>query len=416
MDLKGPSILFINHNLAGQATYFRNIHLARGLAARGWQATLMTVAARQRPTPRAYEEQGIRVLETPWLLPSAFWGGNGFDPLDILYRCVWCMTHRFDVTVVSDHLLNVSLPYFSSRLFGRSRVYLADWADLFSRGGCHAAFQRGLGRPLHTGSQWLEYGTKRWAHLATATSRPLQRLLWDVCGKPKDRTLHLPSGCNSAVRYEESTQPARERFGLKPAGLLIGRTGRTGKAGALHPHEQEAFLAIHRFLLQRGQPAPTLYLVGDHQADWYPKLKEGGCQLRISGLLPPDQVPDHLRVCDLFILVEADTPFNRHRGPIRLNDYLAVGRPILCNSIGDHSQTLSEANAGVIWDDLSNLPGPVQEVLLNAETRMIMGRHARQLAEGELSWARLAERLEQFILLHHPELRSAASTRASRNG
>jgi hypothetical protein len=301
-------------------------------------------------------------------------------------------------------------------LFRRSRIYLADWADLFSRGGCHAAFQRGLGRPLHAGSQWLEYGTKRWAHLATATSRPLQRLLWELCDKPKERTLHLPSGCNVAVRHEESPQPARERFGFDPAGLVVGRTGRTGKAGALHPHEQEAFLAIHRFLLERNLPAPILYLVGNHQADWYPKLKESGCRLRISGLLPPDQVPDHLRVCDLFILVEADTPFNRHRGPIRLNDYLAVGRPILCNSIGDHAQTLTEANAGVIWDDLSQLPQAVQDVLLNPEARVAMGRNARQLADGELSWVRLTERLERFILSHHPELRSDAVPDANRKG
>jgi len=404
MDLKGPSILFINHNIAGQATYFRNINLARGLAARGWQATLLTMASKQRPTARAYQEQGIQVVETPWVLPSAFWGGNGFDPLDILYRCAWCLTHRFDVTVVSDHLLNVSLPYFSSRLLRRSRIYVADWADLFSRGGCHASFQHGLGWPLHAASQWLEYGTKRWAHLAVATSRPLQRLLWELCDKPRDRTLHLPSGCNAAVTYEASTQPARDRLGLNPPGLVIGRTGRTGKAGVLHPHEQEAFIAIHRFLVGRGLPAPTLYLVGDHQAEWYPKLKEAGCQVRISGLLPSTQVPEHLRACDVFMLVEADLPSNRHRGPIRLNDYLAVGRPILCNSVGDHSQTLLEANAGCVWDDLSVVPQPVQGVLLDSGTRAAMAHNARQLAEGELSWARLTERLEDFILTHYPEL------------
>jgi hypothetical protein len=259
----------------------------------------------------------------------------------------------------------------------------------------------------------LEYGTKRWAHLAIATSRPLQRLLWELCDKPKDRTLHLPSGCDAAVTYEESTKPAREMLGFNPPGLVVGRTGRTGKAGVLHPHEQEAFMAIHRFLLDRGLAAPTLYLVGDHQADWYPKLKEAGCHVRISGLLPPDEVPAHLRACDLFMLVEADLPSNRHRGPIRLNDYLAVGRPILCNSVGDHSQTLSEANAGVVWDNLSEVPEPIREVLRNRESRLVMGRNARTLAQGELSWGRLTERLERFILNHHPELRPDISAARS---
>jgi glycosyltransferase involved in cell wall biosynthesis len=413
MDPKAPSILFLNHNLAGQATYFRNINFARGLAARGWNATLMTVAPQQRLTVRSYEDAGIRVIETPWLLPSPFWAGNGFDPLDILFRCLWCMTHRFDVTVVSDHLLNVSLPYFASRLSRGSTLYVADWADLFSRGGCHAAFQHGLGRPLHAVSAWLELGTKRWCDLATATSRPLQNLLLEYCGKTHNRTLHLPSGSNPAVAYEETTNAARQRYDFARSDLVIGRTGRTGKAGALHPHEQEAFLAIHRFLLSRGLPAPVLYLVGDHQAEWYPKLTEAGCRLRISGLLPSAQVPEHLRVCDLFILVEADNPFNRHRGPIRLNDYLVVGRPILCNSIGDHTQTLTEARAGVVWDDLATVPPAVQHVLLDPATRLAMGRNARHLAEGELSWARLCERLEAFILDHDPQLRRHDLSRAT---
>ncbi|MCU0787709.1 MAG: hypothetical protein MUC91_05895 [Verrucomicrobia bacterium] len=404
MQRPGPAILFLNHNLAGQATYYRNINFAKGLANLGWEATMLTVAPKRRIGMRTFSEDGVRIIETPWILPSAFLAGNGCDPWDIVRRCFWCARPRFDVTVVSDHLLNVTLPFRVSRLFGRSRCYLADWADLFTRGGCHAGWNRGIRKPLHAISEHFEFSNKRACELAMATSRPLQKLLREDCGQPADRTLHLPSGCDPAIPFDPETEPTRIKLGMDPADFVVGRTGRTGIAGRLHDHEQKAFLAIHSFMRSQGLPPPVLYLVGNHEERWYPALLAAGCRLRISGLLPSPEVPVHLRACDVFILLEADTPFNRHRGPIRLNDYLVVGRPILCNSVGDHSETLASAGAGVVWDNLEDVPDGVCSLLLDSGKRRTMGANARALADGPLSWPRLAERLDQFILSHYPEL------------
>ena len=400
-----PTILFLNHNLAGQATYFRNLNFAKGLAGLGWKATVMTVAPQQSLRVRLEQDSGVRIIRTPWILPSAFLAGNGCDPWDILFRCLWCGTHRVDITVVSDHLFNVSLPFFVSRSLRRSSGYLADWADLFTRGGCHAAWVHGLRRPFYALSHYLEFYNKRVCDLAMATSRPLLRLLQTDCGKHPDRTIHLPSGCDPTFEFEPDTLPTRNILGIDPVDFVVGRTGRTGIAGRLHPHEQEAFLALHHHLLSRGMPAPLLYLVGNHDVSWYPELVGSGCRLKISGLLPSMEVPKHLRACDVFMLLEADTPFNRHRGPIRLNDYLVVGRPILCNSVGDHSETLTKAQAGLVWDDLSCVSVEVAELLSDHQLRRAMGSNARRLAENELSWPNLASRLDHFLLEHFPQLR-----------
>ena len=182
-------------------------------------------------------------------------------------------------------------------------------------------------------------GLKKWADVCTVTSRPLWELLREELKVPASRTLHLPSGCDVQIKFPESRAQARSLTGL-PADTFV--VGRTSSSELITEMEITAMLDLaERFRSLTGQEL-VYYSIGPCNPEKYPRLFGSKCRIRVTGRLKPEEVPVHLASCDVFLLVEDDRPICRFRGPIRLNDYLAAGRPILCNDIGDHVQTLVE--------------------------------------------------------------------------
>lgn len=402
-ESRPSSALFLNHNLRERGTYFRNFHLARVLAERGWNTTILTVSPRRTLRPSVDMVRGVRVIQTPQFLTPHRFAASGFCPIDSLYRCLRMGIERFDVVFVSDHLPNVSAPFFAAKLMHPRSVFVADWADLFTDGGVHEHWNTLLAQPVYRASRFLERGLKGWADLCTATSRPLLRILQDQIGVDSWRTLHLPSGCDLKTAFPASMLAARNQLGLPADALIVGRTCSSDR---ITPTEMQAMLALaDRYRALTGREA-LIYLIGPCDPKKYPKLFAGNCQVRFTGKLKPEQVPVHLAACDLFLLIEDDEVNCRFRGPIRLNDYLAAGRPVVCNSIGDHVVTLTAHEACVVADDFAAPNAVLDVVLTNAVDRDAMGRRARALAEGRLCWDNLGRKLESLILqyiavLHH---------------
>ncbi len=118
-----------------------------------------------------------------------------------------------------------------------------------------------------------------------------------------------------------------------------------------------------------------------------------------TGRLDEKALNLYLACADVFWLPLEDSNANRGRFPLKLTDYLAVGRPIVATAVGDVATLLGEETAGLV-----SLPEPqafaVQTLRLFNEPvlREAMGRNGRLLAEGRLNWENLAEELERFYL------------------
>lgn len=339
-------------------------------------------------------DRGVKVVETPFFLAGNRLGKTGCCLWDCVVRSAKMVTNRYDVIFVSDHLPNVSLPYLLARMIHPQTLFVADWADLFTDGGVHEHLKHFPATPFYYLSHWLEQGTKRWADLCTATSRPLVKKMVDEVGIPKDQVLHLPSGCDSTLPLPLSRDEARIKLGLPLEAVIIGRTC---SAETMFEAEITAFLNLWRRYRELTGEEPLFYFVGPWNPKFCLELSASGCPIRNTGRLKQEEVAIHLAACDLFVMVENDLPFHHFRGPIRLNDYLMVGRPIICNSVGDHVQTLKEHAACVVVDDFSIKHPVLDELLTDSAKRQDMGRRARLLAEGELSWKTLAKNFDEFL-------------------
>ena len=393
-DDRKKSILFLNHNWRARATYFRNFNLARILARHGWDATVMTTSPQRALRVVESFDRGVRVIEIPWFLSNRRYGATGCCPYDIFRRALKMLGQRYDVYFVSDHLPNVSIPYWFAKKKHPDALFVSDWADLFTDGGVHGHLEHSITKPIYNLSHRLEYGIKHATDLCTVTSRPLLKKLINEVGIPAERALMIPSGCDTEVPPPPSREAARKLLNLPADALIIGRTTSTNY---MFKAEIPAYLNLCERFKKLTDRELIFYFVGPCKQEDYPQIFRSGFPVRNTGRVPAAEVATHLAACDLFVMIEDDKPFNHFRGPIRLNDYLTVGRPLICNSIGDHVPTLKEHNVCVIYDNFTAPNAALDKILTDAAEREAMGQRARALAEGELNWTMLGKKLNDFL-------------------
>ena len=394
-DDRKKSILFLNHNWRARATYFRNFNLARILARHGWDATVMTTSPKRALRVVESFDRGVRIIEIPWFLSNLRYGATGCCPYDIFRRALKMFGQRYDVYFVSDHLPNVSLPYWFAKKIHPDALFVSDWADLFTDGGVHGHLNRSITKPAYNISHRLEYGIKRSTDLCTTISRPLLEKLIEHVGIPAERALFLPSGCDFEVKMPPPREVARKLLGLPADALIIGRTTSTDYMFAA---EIPAYLNLWKRVKELTNRDPLFYFIGPCKQEHYPQIFRSDFPVRNTGRVPSNKVATHLAACDLFVMIEDDKPFNHFRSPTRLNDYLTAGRPLICNSIGDHIPLLKQHNACIIYDDFIAPNAALDQIFTDATEREAMGNRIRALAESDLkNWVAIGKRLNDFL-------------------
>ena len=87
--------------------------------------------------------------------------------------------------------------------------------------------------------------------------------------------------------------------------------------------------------------------------------------------------------------------------PIKVFEYMACGRPFITTRIGaTYDDLIESCQCGILVppNDSSALAQAVAQLLRNPEQCKRLGRQGRQIAVEWYSWAKIAERTEQFIM------------------
>ena len=94
-----------------------------------------------------------------------------------------------------------------------------------------------------------------------------------------------------------------------------------------------------------------------------------------------------------------ERPENRARWPIKLGDYLASGRPVAIQDVGDGAALVKEHRLGrVTAQSPGEFANGLLELLNNPEQMTETGRRARLFAENEMRWEDRAEELMEFYM------------------
>ncbi len=379
-------ILFLNHNLVGRGSFLRCLPLAKQLVRRGHAVTLLSCA--DAPSWRWQEMTGTGV--TVWLTPRLrAVGGHdgGYALVDILSRFPsglrkWDLIHAF------EHRPNVSIPALLGYL--RGTPLISDWSDWWTRGGITTPRRRWAWID-RSEAVLLEEGMKRLSDYVVVVSQAL----WDRAlsvGIPGNRLALIPSGCDHERISVLDKAECRTRLGLPLDSPVLCFSG--------FAFWDFAFLLEAFGCVLRTFPRAVLVVVGVDKDGTLEELSRRflgplGSQVRMLGRFEPDRISIPLGAADVHLLPLPDNPANRARWPIKFGDYLCSGRPLVVSRVGDTVDWLERAEAGLASDPTpESMASAILQLLSNPERAKEMGRNARVLAEGELSWSHQGNRLE----------------------
>ena len=379
-------VLMLNHNVVWRSTFFRAFYFGRELADLGHHVTLATISARRRLRPETYDLQGVRVVETPDF--GIGLARTGWDPWDAGWRCRRFERERFDIVHGFDCRPVVLIP---SLVLSRSRrmPWISDWADCWGGdGGAISQRKSWVGRvafrPVET---WLEEGFRDRAKQVTVTSRMLLDRAIEL-GVPRSRVNYLPSGANVRTVGVRDRAECRRALGIRSDGPVACFVGFV---------QYDLELAIQAFAVARTRvPDARLLIVGSKNRDAARLIERLGLTDVVDdvGPRPFEEIPVLLGAADVLLLPMSDNLMNRARGPIKLGDYLAAGRAIVANPVGDLVDVFERDDVGLLADATPEAYGAaIAELLLDRDRSARMGRRARQVAEEKYAWKLLAPAL-----------------------
>lgn len=121
--------------------------------------------------------------------------------------------------------------------------------------------------------------------------------------------------------------------------------------------------------------------------------------------VPYAEIADHIASADVGIIPLPDIEWWNTSSPLKLMEYLAVGKPVIVSRIAAHTAVLRESECAFYLRDVS--PVSIMEGILHFYHRrddfLRWGNTGRDLVRERFSWKRQAERLLDYISMRIPE-------------
>ncbi len=376
----------LNHNVAWSGgTFFRAYHAGQYLVRRGHSVTLLTISADKRWGFEREVSQGVEIIHTPDLLWGL--GRSGWDIWDTLWRSWHLRNRRFDIIHAFDSRPAVILPALLCRKMNGGKLVL-DWADWWGRGGTQAERTGQLLHLVDPIETFFEEAFRTQADGTTTISEALYERAMALGVHPESARI-LKQGCDLESVSVSDRGEARKRLGLsEDQSIAIC-------VGALMPADAALFFDSLRILFQKNSTC-HVFMIGKHGVQIPGGLKQSG-QFTETGFVPEAALQDYVSACDVAIIPMADTLASRARWPSRANPFLAAGRAIVINRVGDLPNLLEQEGAAlVVGHDPLEVSNGCLRLFQDSSLRMQFENSARRVASEVLAWPIIAGGLESF--------------------
>jgi glycosyltransferase involved in cell wall biosynthesis len=388
----GLRVLYLTHNVSwkGGGVFYTAYHQARHLVSRGHEVTLLSVSPTSRWHFCERITEGVRIIETPDLL----WGKarTGWDPWDTLRRIVRLRKSNYDLIHGFESRPVVALPALYLKHNRRVPTVLT-WADWFGRGGKGTERGKWLSivmDPVETFCEEYFYPRVDWC---VAMGEPLSERARSL-GVPQSKILNLLHGCDPGGIHTMSINEVRNKLaGLPSEGMVLGYLG------VLRPTSAELLFKAFQIIRRQLAIDCKLVLIGNHKLNLQNYLPDGREDVIETGWLSYPAVNDYLAASNLLLLPLRKAIATDNVWPSKLNDYLSVGRPTVATNMRILEPLFEQHQIGILTrDEPDAFAQGCLDLLSDTDKCIEMGANARSLAEGDLSWSRLVDRLEMFYM------------------
>jgi glycosyltransferase involved in cell wall biosynthesis len=192
-----------------------------------------------------------------------------------------------------------------------------------------------------------------------------------------------------ALSNRQAVSSYRRSLGIETSSCVIGYVGK-----AL-PHHR---LDIVARLVRDVHDVPLkLVIAGSVDAVSGEELERIGCgNVVLLGQIPHERVPLFLNACDVLVLPHGPSYEGRlHQSPIKLFEYMAVGKPVVASRIGQIERVITHGKNGLLFDenDHAQLERHLKRLATDAELRERLGEAARRTVIAQYTWDHNAGRV-----------------------
>lgn len=371
--------------------FARNFCLARGLAKLGADITLLICNDALRW--QRLEQDDVKIVAFPKVLSYRLAKG-GLDPLDTITRMTYLARKPFDIIHADVGFRPAAgLP---GHLFARLRKvpYVCDWWDWVGYGGMLDRRSIAYRKTLGALDNFFEIWDKQHADGIVTISTCLQERAVAL-GIKRERTCIIHGGADISNRKAVTRAEAKHHFGFSADRFLVGFSG-------MGPHEWrnlEPFLEALPALRAR-IPGFGWFSTGDPLPEHVRQQFGVGAEYRDLGWVSYDDYWWALAAGDVLLLTLRDTGSSRARWPNKMGDYLAAGRAIVTNRVGELAAFAHQYPEGVRlvqWDP-ADVAAALTELAQNPQHLDIMGARNLQVASTTYTWDHKAAELHAFYM------------------
>ena len=395
-------LLFLLSAGRRSADYVRAYNLAKELTHLGHRVTLMLVSERNRFQRMVTSENGMRVIETPGLFHQNLgpaWNriylGLGTGPLDIYQRVRQGLAGGYDVIQTFGHAPNVTIPV--SVLLKRSGcAVVSDWCDIYHLpGGLHDVYHgryefiyRKIGFPFKKYHAHTELSLRRKADAVTAISAPLAEQAIQG-GVGREKVFVVRGGADVEQVRPLPQAESRRQVGLPVDAKIVAFMG---------TFQGDLDLLIRSFQLVQEEIERAYLLVIGTPMPWPAEMAEAlGVRDRYLevGRCSEEMLPRFLAAADVLALpLKANLP-NKTRWPNKIGEYMASGRPVVVNRVGDVAEMVEARGIGLVADtSAEDMAVQLKRLLADPVFADALGRKAREVVCSEHTWGHRARELE----------------------
>ena len=246
---------------------------------------------------------------------------------------------------------------------------------------------------MHGGTHYARRARRRWAlrwamkrsQGIVAVSHATRDRLREVLGFGEGDIEVIWNGVPEPQQADGSRM--REELGLSPRDVLAVAVGN------LYPVKGHIFLAQALSAIRRASPELPIHVVvagrGDERGHIEAYLEEQklGGHFRLLGFR--DDVPSLLAAADIYVM-----PSLSEGLPLALVEAMLAGKPIIASRVGGIPEVLSDGHNGLLVGagNAGELATALSRLAADRALRLDLGRHAREVAEENLTVARMTDR------------------------
>jgi len=377
-------ILFLNHNQERFGTYWRCFYLGKYLSQRGFKITLICASGRNFDLliRKKKINRNFTLLTLPRIKYHQYFTGQIlrlFLTLPLIFLIDYDLIHAFTVAQPQ-----IALPALTAKYLRRKKLII-DWDDLWG-GGFAEEHSGPVTKVLTFFERWTPKHADRVTYVSEFLGEEIKKLGLN------QKANKITNGANLDEVKIIDQKRAQQKLGLEEKTKYLVSVGNTYFSLAL----KTLFQALAKI---KQKEMVKLLMVG--LVEITPEVRKTYNQVEkkvvFTGSVPFQKVLVYLSAADVLVLPMAENPIEKARFPIRLGDYLASGKPIVSNAVGEVKFYLEKNQAGLVSpvNAVDELTNNLVKLLTNQRLAAQFGKRGRQLAEKELSWMKVAVKLEK---------------------